>query len=545
MAKNKIFIPYYISNEQFAPAKVLPRIFFYNGTKDCDIIKVQYYNTGSTLVTIDTFTAFPYFDNYSGEVTTTSSLSLLFTNEDPVYGVSYPSQSLFDKYWSKYIDLLYSPKTRLLRCSAVLPFDVYQQLELNDIVQLRSNYYHLRAINDYNLKTGECRMELLGPLLEGSLDEIPFFDNRCEVAPTVLSQSFNTSSNVLTFNITGSNCCNNPNELVIKLDFTTGSCPINFNFSASTNAYQPISTGSYWSDEPNPGYAYNIYYITSSTAISTGSGIPASDSRWIFATTVSPSSSYYYTAASESFSRPTRFNILATSGSYLYIQMRDSASGQMLYADRNGYPPSSQTWTSRVAKSGSVVNTILWTKLPSSSLPYDVVAPYTKINAEKGHVTYYKPNIEVDQGLFSNLEIWLNNDPTASNVTASTLTTASSAYPDINDTKWQPILATTASIANGHQLLVRGPWVSGGTPTSSFATATSYESEVSFPSASYLFLKFEKATTGSLNVDSASIATTSASIDYSGSMLRVYNNVSESTSIATSNQIDVYLTSSI
>ena len=246
MAQNKIFIPYFISNEQFAPARVLPRLFFYNGTKQCDIIKVQYYNTGSTLVTIDTFTAFPYFDHYSGETTTTSSLSLLFLNEDPVYGTQPPSQSLYDKYWSKYVDLLYDPKTRILRCNAVLPFAVYNKLELNDVIQLRSNYYHLRAVNDYNLRTGECRMELLGPLLEGSLDNIEFFDNRCEEAPQISNVTNNTGSRIITFNITGSNCCNNPNDLAVQFLWGTGSCPAsssNTNFVTIPN--QPTASVAY------------------------------------------------------------------------------------------------------------------------------------------------------------------------------------------------------------------------------------------------------------------------------------------------------------
>ena len=546
---NKIFIPYYVSNASVDPASVLPRMFFYNGLKTSDEYYIQYYNTFAAGYQYASFAEFPYFDNYSGQTTTSSSLSLLFLNEDPVYGTEIPSQSLYDRYWSKYVDLLYNPRTRIIRLSAVLPFPVYQKLELNDIIQLRSNYYHLRAINDYNLKTGDCRMELLGPLLEGSLNNTFTFDNTCETGPTILSQSFDTESNVLSFDITGSNCCNNPNELVLKIDFSTGYCPLNWQISASSDSYQPIATGSIWSSIPYTGSAYNLYFITSSTPISTGSGIPASDSRWQFATTVSPTSSYYPIAASASFSNPTLFNFLAVSGSYVYIQMRDSASSEMLYADAGiDYPISAGSWTSRTVKSGSALNSILWQKLASTSTNgLAVVGPYTKINAEKGHVTAYKPNIEVDQQLFTGLEIWLNNDPTASNVTASILTTGSSVYPDLGDSKWQPVLATTASSANGHYLLTRGPWVSTSTPSSSFGSGTTYVSEISYPSSSYLFLKFEKADTGSLNVNSASINTTSASIDFSSSMFRVYSNVSQSTNInnVAASLIDIYLTSSI
>jgi hypothetical protein len=161
--KQKIFIPNYISDVNYNPARVLPRIFFYNGLKECE---TYYISSGSQ---IDGFEQFPYFDNYSGQETTGDSISLLFNNEVAPYGVI-PSASLYTEYWEDYIELLYNPRTRLLNASAIIPLADYFDIELNDIVQFRGNYYHLRAINDYNLKTGECNIQLLGPILEGSLN---------------------------------------------------------------------------------------------------------------------------------------------------------------------------------------------------------------------------------------------------------------------------------------------------------------------------------------------------------------------------------------
>jgi hypothetical protein len=46
-------------------------------------------------------------------------------------------------------------------------------MELNALVSFRSNTYHLRAINDYNLNDGTCKVQLLGPILEDALDTIP------------------------------------------------------------------------------------------------------------------------------------------------------------------------------------------------------------------------------------------------------------------------------------------------------------------------------------------------------------------------------------
>ena len=160
--KQKIYIPTYISSVTYQPARVQPRILFYNSTKECE---TYYIASGSQAIAKE---AFPYFDNYSGINTTADSLSLLFNNEEAVYGTT-PSGSLYTEYWERYVDLLYNPRTRLINASAIIPIAKYFEMELNDIVQWRGNTYHLRAINDYNLNTGECSIQLLGPILDGSL----------------------------------------------------------------------------------------------------------------------------------------------------------------------------------------------------------------------------------------------------------------------------------------------------------------------------------------------------------------------------------------
>lgn len=166
-----IYIPTYISDAAYKPARVLPRLLFYNGMVECE---PWYLESGSLTQSGTTMEQdkFPYFDNYnvvSGSFPTEDSLSLLFNNEQPSYGIM-PTGSLYTNYWETYISLLYNPKTRLLNCSAIIPLADYVKMELNDIVNFRGNYYHLRAINDYSLKTGECQLQLLGPIIAGALD---------------------------------------------------------------------------------------------------------------------------------------------------------------------------------------------------------------------------------------------------------------------------------------------------------------------------------------------------------------------------------------
>lgn len=166
--KIPLYIPTYINNQEYAPARVQPRIMFYNGQVDCE----TFYVLGGSNE-LNTVNQFPYFDNYSvpfgSQFPTTGSKSLLFYNEQSVYGDA-PQESLYSTYWSQYVNLLYNPRTRLINASAIIPLAEYFNMELNDIVEFRGNDYHLRAINDYNLSTGECNIQLLGPILEGSLN---------------------------------------------------------------------------------------------------------------------------------------------------------------------------------------------------------------------------------------------------------------------------------------------------------------------------------------------------------------------------------------
>ena len=165
MAKNKIYIPTFISSVNYAPARVLPHIYFYNGLKVSETWYLQGYQNGNTgSVTSHPLESFPYVDNYEGQDPTSGSKSLLFFNEPAVYGTT-PTGSLYTEYWDKYISLLYNPRTRLFNCEGIIPLADYFQMELNDIVEWRGNYYHLRAINDYNLSNGECKLQLLGPIL--------------------------------------------------------------------------------------------------------------------------------------------------------------------------------------------------------------------------------------------------------------------------------------------------------------------------------------------------------------------------------------------
>lgn len=166
-----IYIPRYISSINYSPARVLPRLFFYNGQIECETW--YFANALNQGIGQDTFPYFDYYNVVDGQFPTSGSRSLLFNNETPVYGEA-PQQSLYTTYWEKYVSLLYNPKTRLINAAAIIPFAEYTKLTLNDVIEWRGNYYHLRAVNDYSVKTGECEIQLLGPIITDTFSNLPF-----------------------------------------------------------------------------------------------------------------------------------------------------------------------------------------------------------------------------------------------------------------------------------------------------------------------------------------------------------------------------------
>ena len=205
-----IYIPTYISDATYKPSRVLPRLLFYNGMVECESWWLE---SGSAAFGGVTYSQdrFPYFDNYNvvtGSFPTEDSLSLLFNNEQASYGTT-PSGSLYTNYWETYISLLYNPKTRLLNCSAIIPLADYVQMELNDIVNFRGNYYHLRAINDYSLKDGTCNLQLLGPIITDTFstatENTPVVTTCC--TPTITSATQSGSSVVINFTLGGGDTC--------------------------------------------------------------------------------------------------------------------------------------------------------------------------------------------------------------------------------------------------------------------------------------------------------------------------------------------------
>ena len=272
--KIKIWIPAYYSSINYNPARVLPRLFFYNGQLDCENWWMEDQN-GSGRVQ----SSFPYFDNYnvvSGSFPTEDSESLLFNNEAAVYG-TIPAQSLYTNYWEKYISLLYNPRTRVINCSAIIPFADYNKLTLNDIIEWRGNYYHLRAVNNYSVKTGNCDLQLLGPIIADTFGITPteptsshqatinYLNISNGAAPSEF-RIYDNGSNIVTLTTTtgGSTTVNDGHIINAELNATSwpssGSVTMSLQINGGTTIYTSTNSNTILTSSftAHSGSTYNI-----------------------------------------------------------------------------------------------------------------------------------------------------------------------------------------------------------------------------------------------------------------------------------------------
>ena len=272
-----LYLPTYISSIDYQPARVLPRLLFYNGQVDCQSWYVEgFINNITSSVYGFEQTTFPYFDNYnvvSGSFPTTDSISLLFNNETSPYG-EIPTANLYTDYWQTYVELLYNPYTRLLNCAAIIPLADYFQMNLNDIVEFRGNYYHLRAINDYNLQNGECSLQLLGPIIPDALTGILFpcnFDFSVSLPITTTTTSTTTTTTSTTTTSTTTTTTAAPTTTT-----TSGPTTTTTSGPTTTTIAPPVGSYNYWAvsdsccgDESGTTIV-GVVAITSSISLSSG-----------------------------------------------------------------------------------------------------------------------------------------------------------------------------------------------------------------------------------------------------------------------------------
>jgi len=137
-------------------------------------IKLAYYNylqsgmTGDYKVRKDdgslaTISAFPLFSSFNARYPEVEDNWLNFGSEIPLI----PNQSLvlnnlYYKYYSGYVNELYSTDARLVECSMFLTAEDIATFEFNDKILIENTYYRILEIRNYDATTeAPCRVKLI------------------------------------------------------------------------------------------------------------------------------------------------------------------------------------------------------------------------------------------------------------------------------------------------------------------------------------------------------------------------------------------------
>ena len=104
-------------------------------------------------------TTFPLISPFAADPTITATQSLTFGLEATFNG-SIATNTLFTKYWQRYLSRLYSSNSRLVKVRAIIPVGEWLTLQMNDTVALSGNYYKIQKI-EYDILKEEANLELV------------------------------------------------------------------------------------------------------------------------------------------------------------------------------------------------------------------------------------------------------------------------------------------------------------------------------------------------------------------------------------------------
>ncbi|MBV1928888.1 MAG: hypothetical protein KUG81_05190, partial [Gammaproteobacteria bacterium] len=141
----------------------------------------------------------------------------IFNNEFSTWDGNVINNNLYSRHYDDYISSIFNIKKRTFIYEAVLPIHIITKLELNDVLQIKGDFYRIDKYN-YNLLTGKTTLNLVNSfdneLNSDSLspDNI-FVDYRAQTevvtigntltAPTKVDQGFGTTWVTLTGNSNG------------------------------------------------------------------------------------------------------------------------------------------------------------------------------------------------------------------------------------------------------------------------------------------------------------------------------------------------------
>ena len=210
---------------EHVPIKPKSRFLFYNGKEDITVPQDYWYLNNDTGNAVQQ-QQYPLVSSYSDWPPQQTSLNLNFSNDTRYYispnpGTGYFDQgsTLYDAYWSRYINSLYNKFSRRLTATFTLNNVDLQDFAFNDVIFINGKYYRPEKIIDVEVgATTEVKVQL-----------ITLKDQRPVWLPDPL-----TGFSAITFN---NNCVGEAGNIQV----TTNGTP-NFNWELSNNGANGLVT---------------------------------------------------------------------------------------------------------------------------------------------------------------------------------------------------------------------------------------------------------------------------------------------------------------
>jgi len=135
----------------------LPRLAFWNGTPSGEI---NYYEDDNTTIVTDT--DYPAFSQYSALNATVTSEDLGYGPEQPFHIIqANPLNTLYFKYWSPFVNQLYSSDARKLTAFFRLTRSEIATFEFSDKIYLKDTYWRILSISYDATSDDLVKVELL------------------------------------------------------------------------------------------------------------------------------------------------------------------------------------------------------------------------------------------------------------------------------------------------------------------------------------------------------------------------------------------------
>lgn len=144
-----------IIDEELSGANPKAHIY-YNINQDIGVKTLGYINDASTKELLSGYINTPSHTNTFENQT----YSFLFGAEYSTWNGSLINNTLYSNYHNDYISSIFNIKRRTFKYSAYLPLRVLLELELNDVIEIKGNYYRIDNYN-LNLLTGKVDFTLI------------------------------------------------------------------------------------------------------------------------------------------------------------------------------------------------------------------------------------------------------------------------------------------------------------------------------------------------------------------------------------------------